>query len=40
MALFQKGDRARAKLELSRALQKRPPHDLEIEINDLLHRIN
>jgi tetratricopeptide (TPR) repeat protein len=40
MALFQKGDRARAKLELSRALQKRPPHDLEIEIDDLLHRIN
>jgi tetratricopeptide (TPR) repeat protein len=40
MVLFQKGDRARAKLELARALQKRPPHEIETEINDLLSRIN
>ena len=39
IALFQKGDRGRAKSELARALKNRPPREVETGIQDLLNRI-
>ena len=40
MALFQKGDRTRAKAELAHALDRRPPVEIEGSIHDLLTHIN
>jgi len=40
MAYFQMGDRAKAKATLTRALQLRPPKDVETGVTDLISRIN
>lgn len=40
MAWYQKGDRQRARTMLSRALELRPPKEIEAGVNDLLNRIN
>jgi Flp pilus assembly protein TadD len=40
MVWFQKGDRARARVLLSHALELRPPKEIEAGANDLLSRIN
>jgi hypothetical protein len=39
LAWYQKGDMARAKAELTRALGRRPPKEVENDINNLLNRI-
>ena len=40
MAWYQKGDRARAKMLLSHAMELRPPKDIESGVTDLLNRVN
>jgi tetratricopeptide (TPR) repeat protein len=40
MAWYQKGDRARAKMLLSHAMELRPPKDIESGVSDLLSRVN
>jgi tetratricopeptide (TPR) repeat protein len=40
IAWYQKGDRQRARTMLSRALELRPPKEIEAGVNDLLTRIN
>jgi tetratricopeptide (TPR) repeat protein len=40
MALYQKGDIARAKAQLSHALDRRPPGEIENSIHDILGHIN
>jgi Flp pilus assembly protein TadD len=40
MAWYQKGDRARAKMLLSHALELRPAKDIESGATDLLSRLN
>jgi hypothetical protein len=40
MAWYQKGDRGRAKMLLSHALELRPAKDIESGATDLLSRLN
>ena len=40
MAWYQKGDRARAKILLSHALELRPSKDIQVAAADLLHHVN
>ena len=40
MALYQKGDIARAKAQLTHALDRRPPNEIENSIHDILGHLN
>jgi hypothetical protein len=40
MTWYQKGDMARAKAELTRALKRRPSKEIEATATDLLARLN